>query len=159
MDELPYRIEPIVEKIKSRGTRKRSFSIIACSEGAFPQGGAVSVAEKAHEVPGRGVVRLGGAGKVVADLLAAHLEAEIRVTVLGHLQRGGAPTAADRILATRYGCKVLDLVRDGQWNHMVALRDGKIGPVSLAESKKERRVDPKGDDVRFAKSMGICFGD
>ena len=63
------------------------------------------------------------------------------------------------MLATRYGCKVLDLVRDAQWNHMVALRDGKIQAVSLAESKKERRVDPKGDDVRFATSMGISFGD
>jgi 6-phosphofructokinase 1 len=157
--EIPYRIEPIVEKIKSRGTRKRSFSVIACSEGAFPVGGAVSVVEQAHEVAGRGVVRLGGSGKVVADKLAEHLDAEIRVTVLGHLQRGGAPTAADRILATRYGCKVLDLIRDQQWNHMVSLREGKIGAVSLAESKKERRVDTKSDDVRFAKSMGICFGD
>ena len=81
------------------------------------------------------------------------------MTVLGHLQRGGAPTAADRLLATRYGCKVLDVIHGGQWGHMVALRDGKIGAVSLAESKKERRVDPNGDDVRFGKSMGICFGD
>ncbi len=157
--EIPYRLEPIIEKIKSRGTRKRSFSIIAVSEGAFPVGGAVSVQEKAEDMPGRGVVRLGGSGKVIADLLASHIEAEIRVTVLGHLQRGGAPTAADRLLATRYGCKVLDLVRDGQWNHMVSLRDGKIGAVSLAESKKEKRVDPLGDDVRFAKSLGVCFGD
>mgnify|MGYP001208930575 CR=1 FL=1 len=157
--EIPYRIEPIVEKIKSRGTRKRSFSIIACSEGAFPKGGSVSIIDKAEDVPGRGVVRLGGSGKALADALAKHLEAEIRVTVLGHLQRGGAPTAADRMLATQYGCKVLDLIRDGQWGHMVALREGRIQAVSLAESKKERRVDPNGDDVRFAKSMGICFGD
>lgn len=157
--EIPYRVESIVEKIKSRGTRKRSFSIIAISEGAYPKGGEVSVLQKAEEVPGRGVVRLGGSGKVLADALANKIEAEIRVTVLGHLQRGGGPTAADRLLATRYGCKVLDLVRDNQWDHMVALRDGKIVSVSLAESKKERRVDPAGDDVRFAKSMGVSFGD
>jgi ATP-dependent phosphofructokinase / diphosphate-dependent phosphofructokinase len=157
--EIPYRVEPIVEKIRSRGTRKRSFSILAVSEGAFPKGGEVAILEAADAVPGRGVVRLGGSGKVVADALASRIEAEIRVTVLGHLQRGGAPTAADRLLATRYGCKVLDLIRDGQWGHMVALRDGKIVASSLAESKKERRVDPKGDDVRFAKSMGISFGD
>ncbi len=73
------------------------------------------------------MVRLGGAGKVLADVLARHIEAEIRVTVLGHLQRGGSahrrPTA---LLATMYGCKVLDLVRDEQWDHMVALQDGKI---------------------------------
>jgi 6-phosphofructokinase 1 len=157
--EIPYRVEPIVDKIKSRGTRKRSFSIIAVSEGAFPRGGAVSVLQRAEDVPGRGVVRLGGAGKAIADALASKIEAEIRVTVLGHLQRGGGPTATDRLLATRYGCKVLDLVRDGQWGHMVALREGKIVSTSLSETKKERRVDPQGDDVRFAKTLGICFGD
>jgi 6-phosphofructokinase 1 len=157
--EIPYRIEPLIEKIKSRGTRKRSFSIIASSEGAHPKGRGVSVVERANEVPGRGVVRLGGSGKVVADLLAGQIDAEIRVTVLGHLQRGGAPTAADRLLATRYGCKVLDLVQEGRWDHMVALREGKIVAASLSESQKERRVDPHGEDVRFAKSLGISFGD
>jgi len=157
--EIPYRVDSIVEKIHRRATRRRSFSIIAISEGAFPEGGALAVLEQAHDVPGRGVVRLGGSGKVCADLLARHIDAEIRVTVLGHLQRGGSPSAADRVLATRYGCKVLDLVRDGQWNHMVALRAGEIVAVPLSESRKERRVDTSGELVRFAKSMGISFGD
>jgi len=157
--EIPYRIESIVEKIKSRGTRRRSFSVIAISEGAYPKGGTFSVQATANEVPGRGVVRLGGSGRVLADDLAKHIEAEIRVTVLGHLQRGGAPTAADRLLATMYGWKVLDLVRDGKWGHMVALQGGKIVTVSLAESRKERVVQTDGEMVRFAKSMGICFGD
>jgi 6-phosphofructokinase 1 len=157
--EIPYKVESIVEKIQRRATRKRSFSIIAIAEGAYPAGGTLAVAEKAEDIRGRGVVRLGGAGKVCADLLARHIEAEIRVTVLGHLQRGGTPSAADRLLATMYGCKVLDLVRDGQWDHMVALRNGKIVTASLSESRKERRVDPNGETVRFAKSMGISFGD
>ena len=157
--EIPYKVESIVEKIRRRGRRKRSFSIIAIAEGAYPAGGNVAVAEKAEDIPGRGVVRLGGAGKVCADLLARHIEAEIRVTVLGHLQRGGTPSAADRVLATLYGCKVLDLVRDGQWDHMVALRNGRIVTAPLSESRKERRVDPNGETVRFAKSMGISFGD
>ncbi|HEX8700131.1 MAG TPA: 6-phosphofructokinase [Myxococcaceae bacterium] len=157
--EIPYSVESIVAKIRRRSTRKRSFSIIAIAEGAYPQGGTLAVAEKAEDIRGRGVVRLGGAGKVCADLLAKHIEAEIRVTVLGHLQRGGSPTAADRVLATMYGCKVLDLVRDEQWDHMVALRNGKIVTASLSESRKERRVDPNGETVRFAKSMGISFGD
>lgn len=157
--EIPYSVESIVAKIQRRATRKRSFSIIAIAEGAYPQGGTLAVAEKAEDIRGRGVVRLGGAGKVCADLLAHHIEAEIRVTVLGHLQRGGSPSAADRVLATLYGCKVLDLVRDGQWDHMVALRNGKIVTASLSESRKERRVDPNGETVRFAKSMGISFGD
>jgi 6-phosphofructokinase 1 len=157
--EIPYNVESIVAKIQRRATRKRSFSIIAIAEGAYPAGGSLAVAEKAEDIRGRGVVRLGGAGKVCADLLAKHIEAEIRVTVLGHLQRGGTPSAADRVLATMYGCKVLDLVRDGQWDHMVALRNGKIVTASLSESRKERRVDPNGETVRFAKSMGISFGD
>jgi 6-phosphofructokinase 1 len=157
--EIPYSLEKVVAKIKSRGNHKHSFSIIAISEGAHPKGGSVSVAQKAEDVPGRGVVRLGGAGKILADDLAAHIPAEIRVTVLGHLQRGGTPTAADRLLATQYGCKVLDLVRDEQWDHMVALRNSMIISVPLAESKKERRVDPTGERVRFAKSMGVSFGD
>src|SRR3954471_18539342 len=155
--EIPYRVEPLVERIHKRAYRKRSFSIVVVSEGACPVGGSMSVVERADEVPGRGVVRLGGAGKVAADLLCQHIDAEIRVTVLGHLQRGGGPTAADRLLATRYGCKVLDLVRDGQWGHMVALRGTEIVPAPLSESRKERRVDVEGDMVRFAKSLGISF--
>ncbi|WP_174260061.1 6-phosphofructokinase [Myxococcus xanthus] len=157
--EIPYSVEAVVEKIRRRATRRRSFSIIAISEGAFPQGGELAVLDSAEAIPGRGVVRLGGSGKVLADLLARHIEAEIRVTVLGHLQRGGSPSAADRVLATRYGCKVLDLVSAGQWDHMVALRAGEITAVPLSESRKERRVDPAGELVRFTKSMGISFGD
>ena len=157
--EIPYRLESVVEKIRRRGQRKRSFSIIAVAEGAKPLGGQLAVMEKAEDIPGRGVVRLGGAGKVCADLLAQHIEAEIRVTVLGHLQRGGSPTAADRLLATQFGCKVLDLVRDGQWGHMVALQGTNIVAVPLSESRKERQVDPQGDLVRFARNMGISFGE
>ena len=157
--EIPYRVEAVLETLRRRATRRRSFSIIAISEGAYPQGGTLSVLAQAADIPGRGVVRLGGSGKVCADLLASHIDAEIRVTVLGHLQRGGSPSAADRVLATRYGCKVLDLVRDGDWGHMVALRNNEIVSVPLSESRKERRVDPQGDLVRFARSMGIGFGD
>lgn len=157
--EIPYSVEAVVEKVRRRSTRRRSFSIIAISEGAFPLGGELAVLDSAEAIPGRGVVRLGGSGKVLADLLARHIEAEIRVTVLGHLQRGGSPSAADRVLATRYGCKVLDLVSAGQWDHMVALRAGEIIAVPLSESRKERRVDPAGELVRFTKSMGISFGD
>ena len=157
--EIPYRLESVVAKIRQRSQGKRSYTIIAISEGAFPQGGSLSILQRAEDVPGRGVVRLGGSGKVLADALSQQVEAEIRVTVLGHLQRGGTPTAADRLLATQYGCKVLDLIRDGLWGHMVALRASKIVHSSLAESRKERRVDPNGDTVRFAKGMGVSFGD
>lgn len=157
--EIPYSIEPLVAKIGRRKYRNRSFSIIVVSEGASPKGGGLSVAESAEAIPGRGVVRLGGAGKALADELAKHVEAEIRVTVLGHLQRGGGPTAFDRLLATRFGAKALDLVRDGQWNHMVGLKGTEIVPVPLTPNTKDRHVDINGDMVRFARSLGINFGD
>jgi len=159
LPEIPYEVDSILAKIKRRANRKRSFTIIAISEGAFPKGGGVSVADAASAIPGRGVARLGGAGKTLADLLTPRVEAEIRVTVLGHLQRGGSPTAYDRLLATRYGCAVLELIAQGKWGHMVALRGMDIVQVSLAESRKERLVDPHGDIVRYAKGMGISFGD
>jgi len=157
--EIPYRLEAIVEKIKRRWSRHRTFSIIVVSEGAFPLGGSLSVIAHADEIAGRGVVRLGGAGKVVADNIASHIEAEIRVTVLGHLQRGGSPSAADRLLATRFGYYVLNLVQEGLWDHMVGLSGNDIVPVPLAETSKERRVNPKGEMVRVAKSLGTSFGD
>ncbi|MBX5484539.1 MAG: 6-phosphofructokinase [Myxococcaceae bacterium] len=157
--EIPYRVEPIVERLHRRHVRKRSFSIIVVSEGARPVGGELSIVERAEDVPGRGVVRLGGAGKVAADMIAKHIDAEVRVTVLGHLQRGGGPTAADRLLATRFGCKVLDLVAEGLWDHMVGLRGSEVVPVPLSQTTKERKVDPNGELVRFARSLGICFGD
>jgi phosphofructokinase-like protein len=157
--EIPYKVEAVVKKLKDRAARGSKFSIMAVSEGAYPFGGSVAVLQKAEEIPGRGVVRLGGSGKVLADLLAPHIDAEIRVTVLGHLQRGGTPSAADRVLATMYGAMVLDLIRDGRWDHMVCLRDGKLQFTSLAESRKERHVEPSGDKVRMARSMGISFGD
>jgi 6-phosphofructokinase 1 len=157
--EIPYRFEPIVDKIKRRWNRQRTFSIIVVSEGAYPKGGSVSVVAQADEIPGRGVVRLGGAGKVAADMIASHIEAEIRVTVLGHLQRGGGPTAADRLLATRFGYNVLTLVQGGLWDHMVGLRGNDIVPVPLGETSKERRVNPNGEMVRVAKSLGTSFGD
>lgn len=157
--EIPYDPQAIVKKLTDRAVRGAKFSIIAISEGAFPRGGSVTVAQKADEIPGRGVVRLGGSGKVLADALAPHIEAEIRVTVLGHLQRGGTPSAADRVLATMYGALVLDLVRDQKWDHMVCLRDGRLQFTSLGESRKERHVDINGDKVRLARAMGINFGD
>ena len=118
----------------------------------------MAVLEEASAIPGRGVVRLGGAGKVAADLIAKHIDAEVRVTVLGHVQRGGGPTATDRLLATRFGCRVMDLVNEGRWDHMVGLHGSEIVPVPLSQTTKARKVDPNGELVRFARSLGTSFG-
>jgi phosphofructokinase-like protein len=156
--ELPYRVEAIVQRLQEMWAAKKKFAIVAISEGAFPLGGQQAVAQAADEIPGRGLVRLGGAGKVLADLLAPHLEAELRVTVLGHLQRGGSPSPMDRVLATLYGSMVLELIRDGQWDHMVCLRNGQLGLTPLSDGRKERHVNLSSDKVRLAKSIGISFG-
>ncbi len=156
--ELPYEIEKLVAGVQELWATKKKFAIVAISEGAFPRGGQQAVQQQANDIPGRGVVRLGGSGKVLADLLAPLIEAEIRVTVLGHLQRGGSPVPSDRVLATMYGAMVLDLVRDEKWDHMVCLRDGKLTFSPLGESRKERQVDLTSEKVRLAKSIGISFG-
>jgi 6-phosphofructokinase 1 len=157
--EAPYQVDKVVAAIEDLRRLGKKFAIIAISEGAYPAGGTQAVLAQAGEIPGRGVVRLGGSGKVLADLLAPKVEAEIRVTVLGHLQRGGAPCPSDRVLASLYGAMVLDLVARNQWDHMVCMRDGKLGFAALGESRKERVVDLSGDKVRLARSMGISFGD
>ena len=156
LPELPYDVEAIVAKLKHIYATRKKFAIVAISEGAFPKGGEQAVQE--GEIPGRGVVRLGGSGKVFADLIAPRIDAEIRVTVLGHLQRGGSPSPTDRVLATLYGAMVLDLVRDGRWDHMVCVRDGKLGFSPLSDSRKEKQVDLTGDKVRLARAIGVHFG-
>ncbi len=156
--EIPYEIAPIVDKIRRRGERGRSFSIVVVAEGAVPEGGSVSIEATAASIPGRGVVRLGGAGQRLATALSSELDAEIRVTVLGHLQRGGSPTPTDRLLATRFGSRAIDLVATGTWNHTVAVRGGRLVEVPLAQATAVRGVDPEGEAVQLARSLDICLG-
>jgi len=158
--EIPYSILPVVEKIRERNSRGESFSIVVVAEGARVKGGGQAILEPAHATPGRGQVRLGGAGKVAADLLAEHVtEHEIRVTVLGHLARGGSPTAYDRLLATRFGCGAVDLIERGQFDHMVALAGNDIVARPLSTASVTRFVDVQGQLVRDARRLGIVFGD
>jgi len=158
--EVPYRIEPVVEEIRRRSRRGQTFSIVVVAEGAKPLGGEQAIVESATATPGRGVVRLGGAGKVAADLLAQHVtEHEIRVTVLGHLARGGMPTAYDRLLGTRFGCGAVDLVERGQFDHMVALAGNDIVARPLSSASNTRYVDLQGQLVHDARQLGLVFGD
>lgn len=158
--EIPYRVDPLVDLIRRRSRAGQSFSIIVVAEGAHPIGDEPAVAEAAEAIPGRGVVRLGGAGRVAADLLRERIEEhEIRVTVLGHLQRGGTPTAYDRLLGSRFGCRAVELVEEGLFDHMVALHGSEVVAVPLAASSKTRFVDTDGELVRMARQLGIVFGD
>ena len=155
--EIPFDWEPIIGKIKRRKAFRRHFSIVVVAEGAHPQGGDALK----HQSPGSKNPVLGGIGSLVAQTIAERVKVEARCTVLGHLQRGGNPTAFDRVLATRLGSAAVELVDRGEWGNMVAIRDGRLGSIPLADLKglPPRTVKLESDILRSARGMGIVFGD
>jgi 6-phosphofructokinase 1 len=158
--EIPYRVAAVVDKVKRRRRRGRSFSVVVVAEGAVPEGGGVSVETKAEDIPGRGVALLGGAGKRLASQIEHEVELETRVTVLGHLQRGGTPTPYDRMLGTMYGWAALDLVAEGRYDRMVALHGDRITDVAIAEAvDRPKHVERDGQLARAARSLGVTLGE
>ena len=156
--EIPYRIEAVKKKIEDRVRNGRLFSIIVVAEGAKPFGGQMVVKERVND-PSE-PIRLGGIGEKVADDVEKATGIESRVTVLGHLQRGGTPTAFDRILATRFGALASDLVANGVDGKMVALKGNEIVPVPLAAAVSGLKlVDPNCSLVKAAREVGTSFGD
>lgn len=154
--EIPFKFESVVAKVRERVERGSHFSILAVSEGAKPKYGAQVFSRKGDEIY---VPRLGGIGQLVGEYIETE-GFETRVTVLGHLQRGGTPTPFDRWLATRYGAAAIRLAAQGKFDRMVSLQCGRIVDVSLAEATaKPRRVDIHDDAVITARGMGISFGD
>ena len=140
--EEPFDIDQVADAIRRRHEAGRFASIVVVSEGAVPVEGSIQVS--ADEVDAFGHVRLGGIGNTVADELKARTGYDTRVTILGHVQRGGTPTAFDRILATRFGVAAIDAVHDGAFGQMVALQAGDIVRVSLAEAVGTLKVvDPE----------------
>jgi 6-phosphofructokinase 1 len=134
-------IEDVCERLKRRHDRGRYASIVVVAEGAEPQEGTMVTQEQ--EVDQFGHVRLGGIGNQVAQEIEKRTGFETRVTILGHIQRGGTPTAFDRILATRFGIAAIDAVHDGAFGQMVALQAGQIVRVSLSEAVGTiKTVDP-----------------
>jgi 6-phosphofructokinase 1 len=151
--EIPYRPEAIVESIRSRQKERANFDIIVVAEGAKRQGGEESYLDKASR-------RLGGIAYQVAADIASAIDLEIRVTVLGHIQRGGSPIAFDRILASRFGKAAADLIAHGRFGTMAALRGDTIVAVPIKDAvSKMKYVDPHGEVVAAARSLGISFGD
>ena len=136
--EHPYDLEDIVSVLKRRHERGRGFSIVVVAEGATPKGGgAVTQDDTVDEF---GHARLGGVGAHVARELQQRMAIETRVTILGHVQRGGSPTAFDRILATRYGLHAVDLVKEKKFGRMVALHGLKITDIPLPAAGEEKRT-------------------
>jgi len=154
--EIPFKFESIVAKVRERAEKGRKFSLLAVSEGARPQGGAQIFSREGDEIY---VPRLGGIGQVVAEFMESQ-GFESRLTVLGHLQRGGTPTAFDRWLATRYGAAAVRLAARNGFDRMVALQCGRITDISLEEATATpKRVKLEDDAVITARNIGISFGD
>lgn len=154
--EIPFALETVVEKIRERNHSGAKFSILVIAEGARPAGGeAIYQAER--EVGA--VRRLGGVGEAVAQQLRDQSHAEVRVTVLGHLQRGGSPSAFDRLLATRFGVMAVRCIAEGRLGHMVALDDDGIVSVPIAEAIARQKLVPLHSDlIHTALALNICLG-
>ncbi|HMR98777.1 MAG TPA: ATP-dependent 6-phosphofructokinase [Anaerolineales bacterium] len=154
--EIPFKFESILAQVRQRVQDGYLFSIIVVSEGAKPQGGEQVFSRGGDEIY---VPRLGGIGHRVGEFIEKH-GYESRVTVLGHLQRGGSPTPFDRWLATRFGAAAVRLAAEGKFDRMVALRAGKIVDILLEEvTAITKRVDVNDDAVLAARGMGVSFGD
>ena len=155
--EIPFDLERAAETIRERERRGARASIVVVAEGATPIGGSVSILEEARD--GR-PVRLGGVGAQVAESLGRRTAKDARSVVLGHLQRGGTPTSFDRVLATRFGGKAVDLVMRGEFGVMVANRPPDLISVPLSDVVGKRKLVPLDLDlVRTARALGVSFGD
>jgi len=139
--EQPFTFDEICATIKNRYESGKLFSIIVAAEGAIPKQGEDFVTQN-DELDEFGHVRLGGIGHLIADEIKKRLKVDTRVTVLGHVQRGGTPTAYDRVLATRFGVAAADLIKQENFGKMVALQGNKIVPIPLEEAvSKSKTVD------------------
>jgi phosphofructokinase-like protein len=144
--EQPITVEQACEEIQRRHRRGKDFSIVVVSEGyelTYESGEQRLVAEEARPSDQFGHVRLGGVGDVLAREIEERTGFETRVTVLGHVQRGGSPTPRDRVLATRYGVKAADLVHERKFGRMAALHGDAIVDVSLKEATAETKTVPR----------------
>jgi 6-phosphofructokinase 1 len=154
--EIPFSWEKVGEKLLERRRSGSKSSIVVVAEGAKPEGGEMAIREKAADGY---VLRLGGMGEKVATEITKRTGIETRVTVLGHLQRGGSPCPYDRVLATRYGAAAVELIARKKFGEMVSYQPPSVTSVPLEEAIDHLRlVDPEGDLVRMAEGIGVSFG-
>jgi 6-phosphofructokinase 1 len=149
--EQPFSLKKVCEYVESR-FRSQYAPIIVVAEGALPDGGELATADQSLDAFGH--VKLGGIGDWLARRIEEHTGKEARTTVLGHIQRGGTPSAFDRVLATRFGVHAIDAVHDGAWGRMVALHGTEIVRIPLAEAVGTlKTVEP----ARYAEAE-VFFG-
>jgi len=146
--EIPFTIEGVCAFVKERESYGKRFTIMVVAEGV-----KLPLAFKEKR-------RGGSVGNLIGNAVAIAANKEVRVSVLGHIQRGGSPTPFDRILATRFGVAAVDLIAEGGFGKMVCLRNERIEAVDIAQAiGKLKTVDPAGQLVQMAKAIGISFGD
>jgi len=155
--EIPFSWDVIFETVLKR-SKGAKFSIVAVAEGAKPVGGEVSV--KSHDVKRTDPVQLGGIGELVAKKIEEGTGLETRVTVLGHVQRGGSPTPFDRILATNFGAMAMQAAANGEFGVMTSLQRNEVVTVQLKDAVGKQRLVPLDSQLLFAaRAVGTCMGD
>lgn len=152
--EIPYTIANICQKLQERQEQGHNFSIIIVAEAVRTETG-----EPVMNTNSLGQCRLGGIGQYLSDMISTCSGAETRVTVLGHVQRGGIPSPLDRLTASAFGVAAVDLIAEGQFDHMVTWQDRQVVSVPIETAIAHYgTVDPKGTLVRTARGLGICLG-
>lgn len=155
--EIPWKIENVCEKITQRKAMGRPFTLVVVAEGAqLPDGGQMTLAPVSEHQQ----IRLGGIGQWVADQIQERLNTETRCVVLGHLQRGGAPTYFDRCLSTQFGAHAVRLIEEGRFGEMVCFEPPNISSVPIAQAvQRLSTVDPSSSIIQAARALNISFGD
>ena len=173
--EIPYDIKKVATKIENRKKRGKNFSVVVVAEGAKPIGGELTVMGKRDNGKGVDNTKLGGVGQVVAQQLEELTGLEARNTTLGYMQRGGTPTAYDRVLCTKYGTKAMELALEGKFGTLVVIKNGKLDYASLedvvgantqigavsgnTQESNLRKITMDDDLIKTARNIGINLGD
>lgn len=158
LPELPYSLDKIVEKIRWRDQNGRPFTIIVCGEGATEAGGSQVVREIVHDSPDQ--IRLGGVAAYIAQQLTPLVNHEVRSVQLGHIQRGGETSPADRVLSCRYAIKAVEMIKNKEFGRMVTLNGGTMGSKPLNEVLENNKYVTKDNElIKVAKMMGITFAE
>jgi 6-phosphofructokinase 1 len=156
--EIPYDIQRVCDSVVNRSKRGKRFSIICISEGARPHGGQQVVHRMDPASPDP--IRLGGIGQKLAGDIEAATGIETRTVILGHVQRGGPPVAADRVLATEFGGAAMDLLMAGERGRLVVMKGGVVTHMPLEDAAGKQRLVPLDLPLlRAARAVGTCFGD
>lgn len=155
--EIPFTYDVVVKKIEERRAMGRYFSIVVVAEGAFEKGG--QPVYKQAKTAKFATEHLGGIGAIVAEKLYELTKTDTRITVLGHIQRGGNPCAYDRVLASSFGVHAVDLAHQGKFGMVVGLNKGQLSEVSYEQVKElNRPLDLASQYIKTAEAIGICLG-